>query len=451
MDTVLDRRVVVKIIHPDLVSDPGFGERLGQELRMVALATHRGLARLLDTGRDDGIAFIVREFVVGESVRAQLARGSLDATAAARMARSILDALGAAHEAGVLHLDLKPENAIVAGDGSVRLSDLGVGEAVVRMRTPEEAAKVLGPVPLAPEVWSEDGVDVRTDVWGVGALLFEMLTGQATTPADTSARVLRPDLPRRLDAAVERALSPRPSDRFRSAADFATDLAMSSPRVAPVGLAPTSGARSRGEDALVLPAPPPPSSVFRTWLMVPLLVLLIAAGALGAGLWVGRLELGGPVGITFRHETTSPSPSSVDVPFKNVAAFDPYGDGQENDSGLPLAADGDPTTVWKSENYFDGRLNKSGVGLLFELQSRRMIDGFRLQTPYPGYRFAVLVGDVPTDMIVGAKASFTASSDMQESIAPVTGRYVLLWITTVVPTDDGNRAEVAEFRVTGPA
>lgn len=418
---------------------------------MVALATHRGLARLLDTGRDDGIAFIVREFVEGENVRAQLARGRMDATAATRIARSILDALGAAHEAGVLHLDLKPENALVTNESSVRLCDLGVGEAVLRTRTPEEAAKVLRPVPLAPELWNEDGVDVRTDVWGVGALLFEMLTGQAPTPADTSARALRPDLPRRLESTVERALSPSPSDRFGSAAEFATDLEMSALRGAPVGLAPPSGAGSRGENALVLPAPPPHSSVFRTWLMVPLLVLLIAVGTLGAGLWVGRLELGGPVGITFRHETISPSPSSVDVPFKNVAAFDPYGDDQENDSGLPLAADGDPTTVWKSENYFDGRLNKTGVGLLFELQSRRTIDGFRLQTPYPGYRFAVLVGDVPTEMITGTKAYFIASSDMQESIGPVTGRYVLLWITTVVPTDDGNRAEVAEFRVTGPA
>jgi putative peptidoglycan lipid II flippase len=116
-----------------------------------------------------------------------------------------------------------------------------------------------------------------------------------------------------------------------------------------------------------------------------------------------------------------------------------------------LVRDGDPLTAWKSENYYDGRLNKPGVGMLFDLGSPQTVTGFRLQTPYPGYRFAVVVGDDVTAMIADARPTFTAAGDMRETIEPATGRYVLLWITSVVPTDDGNRAEVGEFRVVGPA
>jgi hypothetical protein len=78
------------------------------------------------------------------------------------------------------------------------------------------------------------------------------------------------------------------------------------------------------------------------------------------------------------------------------------------------------------------------------------VTGFRLQTPYPGFQFTVVVGDDPTAMVETARDMFTAAADMRESIGPATGQYVLLWITTVVPTDDGNRAEVAEFQVVGP-
>jgi hypothetical protein len=89
--------------------------------------------------------------------------------------------------------------------------------------------------------------------------------------------------------------------------------------------------------------------------------------------------------------------------------------------------------------------------MLFDFETRRTVTGFRLQTPYPGYRFAVVVGNDLPAMIADARPTFTAAEEMRESIEPATGRYVLLWITTVVQTDDGHRAEVGEFEVVGPA
>jgi len=452
-DTVLDRRVVVKLISPELAGDPAFAERLDQELRMVALASHRGLARLLDTGRDDGIAFVVREHAEGDSARALIARdGDIPVGRGAGLVGGALDALAAAHEAGVLHLDLKPENVIECSDGSIRVCDLGFGEAVVRSMPPHEATRILHPAPIAPEEAAGSPPDVRTDVWAAGALLYEILTGRAPAAGETSPRDHRPDVTRKLDDVVSKALSPEPAARFASADEFGAALRDAAGVVTERAAAPE---RRSGldETAVVAPAPPSPRfSMFRTWFAVPLLVVLIAAGALGAGLWLGNLQLGGPVGIRFGPNEESPAPITHVLRFLSVAPVDPPpGDGHENDSGLPLAADPDPLTVWKSENYFDGRLNKPGVGMLFDLGARRTVTGFRLQTPYPGYRFTVVVGDDLTAMIAGARPTFTASTEMRESIGPATGRYVLLWITSVVPTDDGHRAEVGDFRVVGPA
>jgi serine/threonine protein kinase len=453
-DTVLDRRVVVKLINQELARQPAFAERLDLELRMVALASHRGLARLLDTGKDDGIAFIVRELVEGDSARTLIARDdSVRVDQGAGLVRGALDAIADAHETGVLHLDLKPENVFQCTDGTIRVSDLGFGEAVVRSMAPPEAMEILRPAPMAPEVAAGAPPDVRADVWAAGALLYELLTGRAPEAGHASPRDHRSDVSRKLDDVVRKALSPQPDDRFATAGDFGAALRDAAGRATARIAAPAH--RSGLQDtAVVAPAPaaPPRPSIVRTWLVVPLLVVVIAAIALGAGLWLGKLEVGGPVGIRLGPAEESPAPATRVVPFESVAPVDPYGDGDENKSGMPLVDDGDPLTAWKSENYYDGTLNKPGVGMLFDLGSPQTVTGFRLQTPDPGYLFSVVVGDGDwRGMVADARRTFTAADDMRESIEPATGRYVLLWITTVVHTDDGNRAEVGEFRVVGPA
>jgi serine/threonine protein kinase len=367
--------------------------------------------------------------------------------------RGALDAIAAAHEAGVLHLDLKPENVFQCMDGTIRVSDLGFGEAVVLSMPAPEAMEILKPAPMAPEVAAESPPDVRTDVWAAGALLYELLTGRAPEAGQGSPRDHRSEVSRKLDDVVRRALSPEPDDRFATAVDFGAALHDAAGRATERIPAPTH--RSGPKDtAVVAPAPaaPPRPSIFRTWLVVPLLVVVIAAIALVAGLWLGKLEVGGPVGIRLDPAEESPASATQVVPFETVAAVDPFGDDQENDSGMSLVRDGDPLTAWKSENYYDATLNKPGVGMLFDLGSTQTVTGFRLQTPYPGYRFSVVVGDGDwRAMVADARPTFTAADDMRESIESATGRYVLLWITTVVPTDDGNRAEVSEFRVVGPA
>jgi hypothetical protein len=132
----------------------------------------------------------------------------------------------------------------------------------------------------------------------------------------------------------------------------------------------------------------------------------------------------------------------------SATAFDPLGDGavtDENESIAPNAIDGDLTTAWHTEDYFDSLLHKDGVGIVFDLGQTRRLTGFRLWTPHPGFVFHLAVGDDPDALVDRIGAPFTAEPEMRGPLSG-TGRYVLVWITTVVDTGDGHRAEISEFR-----
>lgn len=441
VDRVLDRPVAVKILGPDPSAD--VARRFAVAARSLALLAHPGLARVLDAGTTgEGTAFLVTEHTQGESLRDLIAReGPLDPDGATEIVARVLEALAAAHRGGVPHLDLEPENVLVGADGRVRVADAGLARAV--------GVEAAHP---APEQVAGGPGDERTDVFAAGAILYEALVGRAPGPGEASPRAAGARVPRSLDAAVRRALAPDPADRFRSADEFACALPSFEREEATamrsgVGDGPASGASPSPTTT-----PPAPQDdrreFFKRWMLVPVALMVIAASVIGVGVRLGGLELGGPVGVRPKHEASlQPRSSALHVPA--VSTYDPFGDGSENDGGVPLVVDGDPDTAWRSENYFDGRLNKEGVGLLFDLGTSCTVTGFRLTTPAPGFRFAVLVGEEPSALTAADGPTFEATADMRERIEPAEGRYVLLWVTTVVPTGDGNRAEVGEFEVLG--
>jgi serine/threonine-protein kinase len=436
-DDLLKRTVAVKVLRPALADDPRSLELLLRHAGAAAGASGPGLARLLDSGSERGVTYLVREHIPGESLRAVLRRdGPLEPADAVRSVVQALEGLAAAHAAGVLHLDIGPENVIRDPSGDTRLTDLGIGAGVTAAYPPSEAVSILGmPVP-APEQTDGRPVDARTDVFLAGALLFELLTGGP--PSELPPRRLGSGTTAELATAVRRALAPDPDDRFDGAQAFADAL-----RAAPEASAPPSPPRDADGAGL------------RTWLAVPLIVVALATVAVAAGLWLGRLELGGPLGV--RASRGSPTPSrppaalvEVVLPIAHASAHDPFGDGGENDAAVPLAIDGDPATSWRSENYFDPTMNnKPGVGLLFDLGTTRSVTGFRLQTPYPGFGFGIAVGDDPEVLASTVSTGFTAEPAMRRTIDPARGRYVLLWATSVVDAGDGDRAVVAEFEVIG--
>ena len=427
-DPLLRRSVAVKLIHPRLAEDPGFARALAEEARRVAGLSVRGIACLLDTGEQDGVIYLVREYAPGSSLRDRLdTAGPATPAEAVRIGVAALGALAEAHDRGVLHLALDLDDVIVGDGDRVCLVDFGIGAAVESSR-PGEATTLLGDEHLAPEQAAGAEPDARTDVYAMGSLLFELLTGEPAR-GRTFPRTVRPDVPRALDRVLARALDPDPERRFPDARAFAGALARSVETE-------TVDASDEGRA----------TSLF-TWIGVPLVVAGIAIASIALGLWMGKLEVGGPLGI----RAAPDEPAAVEIPPvlirpASVGVIDPFGDGYELSSNAGLADDGDLQTAWRSENYFDGELGKPGLGLLLDLGARHEVLGVRLWTPHPGFRFRLAVGDDP-DALIDETGSEVTSSSLSRVPLRGAGRYVLVWITSVVPVDDGIRAEVAEVRV----
>ena len=426
-DPLLRRSVAVKLIHPRLADDPGFAQAFRDEARNVAVLSAPGVARLLDTGEQDGVIYLVREYAAGSSLRVRLDEGGpASAAETVRIGAASLRALADEREWCGTGWTGQP-NVIVGDGGRVCLIDFGIGAAIAASR-PRDAAELLGDENLAPEQIAGEGTDARTDLYAVASLLFGSLTGEAPR-GRTSARGIRPDVPRALDRVLARALDPDPERRFPSARSFADAL-------------------ERSVDAELVDVPDTGriADVF-TWIGVPLIVVGIAVVAITLGLWLGELEVGGPLGIRAApDEPTSAETSPIPALPVTVDVLDPFGDGEELSSNAGLANDCDVQTAWRSENYFDGELGKPGIGLLLDLGDRNEVLGLRLWTPHPGFRFGVAIGDDPDALVdeVGEKITSTSLSRV-----PLrgTGRYVLVWITSVVTVDDGIRAEVGEVSV----
>jgi len=194
-DTVLDRTVAVKVLRPSISDDPRFAEGLARETGVVAQVTGPGLVQLLDSGSDRGVTFLVREHVRGESLRATLVReGRLSPDVAVRTVLRVLEGLASAHAAGMLHLDVKPENVIADASGEVRLTDLGLGRrspAPIRHRRrgdPRPAASCSGATGRTPP-GREDGRLPR------GRTAVRAALRRPPTPSG-SATGLPPNIPR---------------------------------------------------------------------------------------------------------------------------------------------------------------------------------------------------------------------------------------------------------------
>jgi serine/threonine-protein kinase len=425
-DTVLNRTVTVTLVDADLAADERARQALFANARALAAAPASHLVRILDAGMDGDHPFLVTERVADDNLADVLERdGPLPAGRAADVVADVLEGMAEAHAVGVLHLDPSPVNVVFDDEGRTRLRNAGVAPALAA-GSRDDASATSGP-PEGPVA------DARGDVWCAGALLLTALTTRA--PTDPAREAKRAHAPRSIRAVLARALADDPDQRFTDAPSMASAL-----RAASAGAMPRSDA-GRGR-----------AHVFRTWIAVPLLVVLVVTGVVASGLWLGRLEIGGPVGIRL-HEAEPSRDASAAAPLgvAGVTILDPYGDGHENDDALAYAADGDPATVWRSENYFDGSLNKAGLGLVLDLGAEATVTGFRLQTPTPGFTFSVLIGDDPSALIgdTGGATSYVAPQ-AERALGQTAGRYVVIWITSVVETDDGaNRAEISDVRILG--
>ena len=236
LDTRLDRDVAIKVMRPDLAADETFVSRFRREARSAARLAYPNVVAVHDQGEADGRVFLVMELVLGQTLRQVLDdEGALSPRAALDLLEPVLAGLAAAHDAGLVHRDVKPENVIIRDDGTVKVADFGLARAVTSQTATGATGVLLGTVSyLSPEQVERGIADARSDVYAVGLVLFEMLTGRKAIDGETpihvafqhvhgdapSLRETAPELPDALDHLVAAAIARDPDERPRDAARY---------------------------------------------------------------------------------------------------------------------------------------------------------------------------------------------------------------------------------------
>jgi serine/threonine protein kinase/beta-lactam-binding protein with PASTA domain len=176
-DQRLDRDVALKVLHPHLVNDGNFLDRLAREARAAAKLSHPHVVGVLDQGHDGDTAYLVMEYIKGHTLRDVInSKGALSPRLALALIDPVVEGLGAAHAAGMIHRDVKPENVLIADDGRIKIGDFGLARAVT---TTTSTGALIGTVAyLSPELVLGKPADARSDIYSTGIMLFEMLTGR---------------------------------------------------------------------------------------------------------------------------------------------------------------------------------------------------------------------------------------------------------------------------------
>ncbi len=280
-DTRLDRAVALKVLPEDLAADPSHHARFQREARIISSLNHPHVCALYDIGQHESQHYLVLELLEGETLAARLTRGPLSQRETLHVGAQIADALAAAHRHGLVHRDLKPANVMLTPSG-VKLLDFGLAKPVsTAVVAASQAATVLGDAPataegqivgtlqyMAPEQVQGLPTDARTDIFALGVVLYEMLTGrrafEAPTPAGLIASILRadppavsasvPGTPGSLDAVIERCLAKDPGDRWQSAHDVKLQLEWLQSHASGAGASPAPTAVPRRRWRLPLAA-----------------------------------------------------------------------------------------------------------------------------------------------------------------------------------------------------
>lgn len=241
-DQMLDRPVAVKVLFPALATDPGFVERFRREAQRAAALNHPNIVSVYDWGEANGTYFIVMEYVEGDSLAELIqAEGRLHPDRAAEIASDMAAALGFAHRGGVIHRDVKPGNVLISPEGAVKVADFGIARAISDSSDQNltKTGSVMGTATyFSPEQARGAAVDPRSDVYSLGCVLYEMITGHPPFSGENAVaiaykhvqetpvppRQIDPALPDTLEAIILKCLAKNPANRYPSAQDMRADL-----------------------------------------------------------------------------------------------------------------------------------------------------------------------------------------------------------------------------------
>ncbi|HEY5188973.1 MAG TPA: protein kinase [Solirubrobacteraceae bacterium] len=456
-DATLERPVAVKLMNREVASDSDQLERFRREARAVAQLSHPHIVGVIDAGEDDGRPYIVLEYVEGETLKDRIRRlGRLPVAEAVAYAIEIARALGAAHSRHIVHRDVKPQNVLIDEEGSAKVTDFGIA------RTLEEDGltvdgRVLGTTDyVSPEQALGQHVSGQSDLYSLGVVLYEMLTGEVPFKGENQVAVAmkhvreelpdvqlkRPEVSASLAAVVETATAKHEDDRYADDAEMIADLE----DVLAIETARTGSAT--GEVTTVLRTLPSrasrrvpyrlrhPSTVLSVMMLVILGVVAVLVFV------VGRAHHG-----TGNLPQAPPPASHGQVNLCNNCAHDynpdaTSGPKSQHPGEVGLAIDDNRNTAWTTETYFYGLQSKPGVGLYVDASPGVAARSMVIDTATPGIEVQIYARRTspnpntfdsgPSGWVrVGGAVAIHATQTLKLRTAGVRYRYYLVWITNL--------------------
>jgi len=446
-DPTLERWVAIKLMHRDMSADADQLERFRREARAVARLSHPHVVTVIDAGEDDGTPFIVLEYVEGETLKERIRRlGRLPVAEAVAYAIEIGRALSAAHAEKLVHRDVKPQNVLIDAEGRGKVTDFGIARSL-EAHGLTAPGRVLGTTDyVSPEQALGHDVTEQSDVYSLGVVLYEMLSGEVPFKGDTQVAVamkhvqdqlpdiqkLRPEISSALAAVIERGTAKETRNRYATAAEMVHDLEQV------LAIEAARAGETSGEATTVLRAlPGDTADIAPVRLRRPRRVLVVSALVIGL---IGGL-------IAFFATRTERGPGEAAIPNQGNLSpvqltsgaaedYDPQGDQEESQNETQFAIDGNVSTAWDTETYSNGLegVQKTGVGLYVEAPSPVAARRLDITTQGPGWQAEVYAAKdtVPEEIDGWKKISGRTEVDETERIdldaAREEFRYYLVWI-----------------------
>jgi eukaryotic-like serine/threonine-protein kinase len=464
-DETLQRWVAAKVLHREISDQPDQIERFRREARAVAQVSHPNVVAVIDAGEDGGRPYIVFEYCDGETLKQRIDRmGKLPLDEAAAYAIEVGRGLQAAHARRLVHRDVKPQNVLIDSEGRAKVTDFGIARELEQDGL-TKTGRVLGTTDyVSPEQAMGQPVDDRSDIYSLGVLLYEMLTGDVPFKAETVVGVAmkhvneqipdvqrqRPEVSSALAAVIERATEKKPEKRYPEMATMLTDLENAlEVEVARAG-------HAGGEATTVLASVPERRRRILTSRRVSIAgILLVLAGTAAALLIAGlrgddRGRGGGGDGE---------QPAGQEVTFVSATDFDPLGDESEHPEEAEAAIDGDSDSGWSTEEYqasavVQDAADKPGVGLV--LDAGEPVDGvgISISSTEGGWNaevYTATAGPPTTLEGWGEPVGTTSGADTDEPIeldVPEPSQYYLIWLTKLAGSPGEYTVEITEASLT---
>ncbi len=482
-DTVLERQVAIKLMHQEIASDSDQLERFRREARAVAQLNHPHIVTVIDAGEWEGwdgvdgiqigasgTPYMVLEHVEGETLKDLIRRDApLQVPTTLAYGIEIARALGAAHAQGIVHRDVKPQNVLLSGEGGAKITDFGIARTLSEEGLTMDG-RVLGTTDyVSPEQALGQSVTGQSDVYSLGVVLYEMLTGvvpfKGPSPVAVAmmhvreevpdVQISRPGVSAATAAVVERATAKDLNRRYADMASMVADMEEA------LAIETARSGQATGEVTAVLRTLPGPARRLLPWRTrhparwAISLVLLAAIVAVTLVAVAGHTHSGTGVAPDV-HSAAGTTP----VVLKQTAAssYNPFGTGPEHAAGVSSVVDGDLNTYWSTEHYREDKLDKPGLGVALNASPGVAASAVEIQTPTPGFSAGVYgATSFNSTPPAGASRSLTAlgwsslaapraigsRTTIAINPAKLVYLYYLVWITKLPPGSE--TAQISEI------